>query len=279
MKRGLLIVACALSATSCSTTPSQVGPGTSSSSSPLATNANVFVIVLENRSYSEALGTPYLSSLAQQFAVATNYHSVAEPSLPNYLAMTSGSTWNVRDNAYYKLPTGGLGDQLSNAGLRWKAYAEGFNGNCFDSPYPYALKHNPFAYYGGGCPPNVVPMSELAGDLAGNRLALSWIIPGLCNDGHDCSAGVVDKWLAEVVPSILASDAWREGGVLFITWDEGGASGDDHVATLVIAPNLVSLASSTYYNHYSLLATIEDRLGVGRLGQAAKASAMTDLIR
>ena len=241
--------------------------------------AHVFVIVLENRSYASALGTPYLSSLARQYALAVNYHSVAEPSLPNYLALTSGSTWNITDDGYHRLPATGLGAQLSAAGLSWTAYAEGFSGDCFSGPYPYALKHNPFAYYGGGCTPNVVPFSQLAGDLAGTTPNLSWIMPGLCNDGHDCSAATTDSWLAMQVPAILASAAWRQGGVLFITFDEGGNANDDHVATLVIAPTLVAHRSSHFYNHYSLLATIEDRLGVGRLGEAAQASPMADLVK
>jgi len=246
---------------------------------PSLAERHVFVIVMENRSYSDALGSPYLSSLAKSYAVATNYHSVSEPSLPNYLAMTSGDTWNIHDDNYHQLPPTGLGEQLTGAGITWKAYSEGFAGDCFASPYPYALKHNPFAYYGGGCPANVVPIEELAGDLRAKTPTLSWIMPGLCNDGHDCSQNTADAWVAQVVPAILASPAWRQGGILLITWDEAGTASDNHVATLVIAPNAVVHQSDTYYNHYSLLATIEDQVGVARLGQAAAATAMTDLIR
>ncbi len=263
-------------------------PGRSQISLPTATSQpvqpspakrHIFVIVMENRPYSDALGSPYLSSLARTFAVATNYHSVSEPSLPNYLAMTSGDTWNIHDDNYHQLPPTGLGEQLTGAGITWKAYSEGFAGDCFTSPYPYALKHNPFAYYGGGCPANIVPIAELAGDLRAYTPALSWIMPGLCNDGHDCSQSTADAWVAQVVPAILASPSWRQGGILFITWDEAGTASDNHVAALVIAPNTVAHQSATYYNHYSLLATIEDQVGVARLGQAVGATAMTDLIR
>ena len=246
---------------------------------PSLAKRHLFVIVMENRSFSDALGSPYLSSLARTYAVATNYHSVSEPSLPNYLALTSGDTWNIHDDNYHQLPPTGLGEQLTGAGITWKAYSEGFAGDCFTSPYPYALKHNPFAYYGGGCPANVVPLTGLAGDLGANPPTLSWIMPGLCNDGHDCSQGKADAWVAQVVPDILASPAWRAGGILFITWDEAGAATDDRVAALVIAPNVVAHQSDTYYNHYSLLATIEDHVGVGRLGRAVGATAMTDLVR
>jgi hypothetical protein len=64
---------------------------------------------------------------------------------------------------------------------------EGMSNGCFDSPEPYALKHNPFAFYGGQCPPNVVPLSELDADLAGDTPNFVWITPNLCHDEHDCS--------------------------------------------------------------------------------------------
>jgi hypothetical protein len=43
---------------------------------------------MENRSASQAIAGQYTSQLAAQYGVATNYHGVSHPSLPNYLAMT-----------------------------------------------------------------------------------------------------------------------------------------------------------------------------------------------
>jgi phospholipase C len=232
----------------------------------------VFVIVLENTSYSAALRQPYIASLAKDYAVATNYAAIAHPSLPNYLAMTSGSTWGIRDDGYHRLPATGLGNQLSGAGISWKAYTEGFTGNCFNSPYPYALKHNPFPYYGGQCPANVVPMTDLPPDLRGDTPQLSWITPGLCNDGHDCGVAKADGWLAQFVPQITSSAAWKKDGVLFITWDESNGL-DSRVALLVVAPGFHSQLTMPL-NHYSLLATISDRLGVARLGEASQATSL-----
>jgi acid phosphatase len=251
--------------------PKPSGSGTSATRLPSPTLGakHVFVIVLENTSYQLALGQPYIASLAQQYSVATNYHSVANPSLPNYLAMTSGSTWGIRDDAYHRLPAGGIGSELTTASISWKAYMEGFTGDCSNSPYPYALKHNPFAYYGGACPANVVPMTDLTTDLNGNTPQLAWITPGLCNDGHDCGVRAADRWLAQMVPQITASPAWRQNGVLFITWDESSA-GDSRVALLVVAPSLRGQIA-TPLDHYSLLATISDQLGVPPLGMAKQA--------
>lgn len=253
--------------------PSPAGSATvSDSPTPTPATNYVFVIVLENTSYQTALRQPYIASLASQYAVATNYLEVGNPSLPNYLAMTSGSTWGIRDDSFHTLPATGLGNQLSDAGISWKAYMEGFTGDCFSSPYPYALKHNPFAYYGGECPANVVPMTDLAADLNGGTPQLSWITPGMCNDGHDCGVARADRWLSQTVPQITSSAAWKEGGTLFITWDESGAA-DGRVALLVVAPTLRGQLTMPL-NHYSLLATIADQLRVPRLGLARQATSL-----
>lgn len=244
---------------------------------PPAAQSHVFVIVMENRSYSQLIGDSYIAGLAARYGVATNYHGVSHPSLPNYLALTSGSTWGITDDGYHPLPAGGLGAQLTAAGISWRAYMEGMASGCFHSSYPYALKHNPFAYYGGACPPEVVPFSQFAADLGGDVPRFVWITPDLCHDGHDCSSAVAEAWLAQVVPQITATRAWSAGGVLLITWDEGEDSANS-VLTLVIHPRPLEHASNLPYNHYSLLATIEDALGVPRLGHAVNALAMSDLV-
>jgi hypothetical protein len=258
-------------------TPIAGAPDPTPSPSPAAAPPHVFVIVMENRSYSQAISSAYVSSLAAQYAIATDYHGVSHPSLPNYLALTSGTTWGIADDGFHALPAGGLGSQLTNAGIAWRAYMESMTNGCFQSPYPYALKHNPFAYYGSACPPQIVPFTQFASDLSGNTPQFSWITPNLCNDGHDCSSSVADGWLSQTVPAILNSNAWQDGGMLVITWDEGEDTANS-VLTLVIRPNPLIHQSAKPYDHYSLLATIEDTLGVARLGQAAQATPMTDLI-
>ena len=232
---------------------------------------------MENRTYAQALSGGYTAQLARRYAYAASYRAVAHPSLPNYLAMTSGSTWGVTDDGYHRLPAGGLGAQLTAAGISWRAYMEGMSGSCTVSSYPYAVKHNPFAYYGGRCPSNVVPFTSFARDIAGNTPRFVWITPDMCHDGHDCSTATADAWLAKTVPQILASSAWKQNGVLFLTWDEGYDSANS-VLTVVIRPRQTNHVSSRAYNHYNLLATIENALGVPRLGAAARAAPMSDLM-
>jgi hypothetical protein len=235
------------------------------------------VIVMENRSYDQAIAGGYTAKLAADYSAATDYHGVSHPSLPNYLAMTSGSTWGITDDGYHPLPAGGIGAQLDAAGITWRAYMEGMGGDCMVNGNRYALKHNPFPYYGDKCPPQVVPFTQFDIDMGGAVPRFVWITPDLCNDGHDCSTAVADQWLSQTVPKILATSAWEQNGVLFITWDEGEDSAN-HVLTLVIHSNTITHTSPNPYDHYSLLATIEDRLGLPRLGQAVNATAMSDLL-
>ncbi|HEX6349022.1 MAG TPA: alkaline phosphatase family protein [Candidatus Dormibacteraeota bacterium] len=244
---------------------------------------HVFVIVMENKSYAEALAQPFTARLAAENAVATNYHAVSHPSLPNYLALTSGSTYGIRDDGYHVLPGTSIGSQLSAAGISWRAYMEGMSANCLAANSVYAIKHDPFAYYGGACPTNVVPMDQqLDADLAAPAAQapnFSWITPDLCHDGHDCSAPVADGFLAGLVGRILAAPAFKSGGVLFVTWDEDDGGADNRVPLIAVGAGVhTGSTSDQASDHYSLLATIEDLLGVSRLGAAASAQPLADLI-
>jgi hypothetical protein len=240
--------------------------------------ASVFLVVMENRSSAQALAQPYLARLARTYALATNYHAVAHPSLPNYLALTSGTTFGIGDDDYRPLPAGGLGDELTAHGVTWRAYMEGMSSDCLANQGRYAVKHDPFAYYGGSCPPNVVSFTPLDADLAGGTPRFVWITPDLCHDGHDCGTRAADDFLAGLVPRILASPAWARGGVLFITWDEDDGDNGNRVAAVVASPELAAHRSARPYDHYSLLATVEDLLDVPRMGAATSAKAMDDLV-
>jgi phospholipase C len=235
---------------------------------------------MENTGLARALRTRSIGSLATRYALATNYHAVARPSLPNYLAMTSGGTHGIADNGYYALQASNIGTQLTGAGITWRAYMEGMTAaGCMRSPYPYALKHNPFAYYGGACPENVVPFDQLDRDLAGATPQFVWITPGLCHDAHDCPIEEAGAWLDGVVGRITASTAWNDRGMLFIAWDEGDG-GDANLVPLIVATNRGLTGELTAaYDHYSLLATFEDLFKLRRLGAAAGARSLADAIR
>ena len=258
---------------------------------PLPNFSHIFIIVMENKGVANTIGdpsAPYISSLAAQYASATNYNAIRHPSLPNYLALTGGDTFGVtRDCTDCFVAEDNIVGQLEAAGRSWKAYFESMPGPCFvgDSGRLYRQKHNPFIYYDNvrndpaRCN-KLVPFDQLATDLEANTVPdFVWIMPNMCNDMHDCPIAAGDTWLKTWIPKILGSKAWQDGGVLFITFDE--AENGEHsscctfgkggqVAMLVISPLVPpGFVSAVPYDHYSLLRTIEQAWDLPLLGNAA----------
>lgn len=245
--------------------------------------SHVFVVVLENREYEEALGNPeapYLTHLAEKGAVASNYFAVTHPSLPNYLALLAGSTFGIDENCTECVVSGpNLATQLSRAGISWRAYMESMPEPCFTGTDSgrYAKRHDPFVYFPsitalpGRCR-NVVPETRLLADLDRHRLpAFGWLTPDLCHDGHDCTLKAVDWHLWPLLPRVIHQ--LGPHGLLIVTFDEGlsdagccGAPGGGRVATILVGPDVPRGSEiSRPADHYSLLAGIEDRFGLPRL--------------
>jgi hypothetical protein len=208
-------------------------------------------------------------------------YAVSHPSLPNYLALTGGSTFGISsDCTDCAVRATSIVDQLERAGIRWKAYIEDYPGHCFTGAGAgeYAKKHNPFIYYArdrAWCE-DIVPLDRLAADERSGALPrFIWITPNLCHDMHDCSPATGDRFLSAVIPPLL--NALGRNGLLFLTWDEGTsdagccllASGG-HIATIV-AGGLAKRGARmhTPADHYSVLQTTEDLLGLPRLRGAA----------
>jgi hypothetical protein len=247
---------------------------------------HVAVILMENEEYGDVIGqrsTPYINGLARRYGLAKQMYAISHPSLPNYLALTGGSTAGIdSDCTDCSVAGGGLAGQLDRAGIGWKAYMEDLPHLCFTgaSAGNYAKKHDPFVYYraivaSSSCR-RVVPLSELPADVSGGRLPrFVWITPNLCHDMHDCSTSTGDRFLSALVPGLLRALGRR--GLLFLVWDEG--SSDDgccrlasggHIALVVAGGGAQPGARlTTPVDHYSVLAAIEDLFGLGRLGGAA----------
>lgn len=262
------------------------------------TYTHVVWIWMENHSYSDIIGSsqaPYINSLATQCGLATNYHNISHPSLPNYIAGTSGlalsSLKKFDTDCSPSKHCSTSSPSIFGQGETWKAYEESMPSNCAPSNSgEYAVRHNPPPYYItlSGCSTNDVPYTQLATDLSNNTLPqFSFITPNVIDDMHDGTIADGDSWLSTNVPAILSSTAYTSGTTaLFITWDEGeGGSSKDcatnttdigcHVATLVISPSTTrGTQSATLFNHYALLGTTEQLLGLQPLGQAGSATSM-----
>ncbi|HEX9438220.1 MAG TPA: alkaline phosphatase family protein [Roseiflexaceae bacterium] len=249
--------------------------------------SHVFIIIMENLEYDQIIGdpaAPYFNSLAQQYGLATSYYAIRHPSLPNYIALTSGDTYSITNdctNCFRDVPN--IADQIEGVGKSWRAYMEGMPSPCFVGDQGrYRQRHNPFIYYDNirlnptRCN-KIVPFTQFAQDLATDMVPnYVWITPDMCNDLHDCSLDVGDAWLQTWVPQILASPAWQQNGVLFIIFDEGNTragcctnAAGGQIATIVISPlGVPSYRSATAYTHYSLLRTIEDAWDMPHLANA-----------
>ena len=218
-----------------------------------------------------------------------------------------------------------LANQLQDAGYTWKGYMESMGANpareasacghvaigavdhtnSATATDQYADKHDPFVYFHSiiddqaHCAAHVVNLDKLPADLQSLATTpnFSFITPDLCHDGHDapCKNGEpgglisADKFLREWVPQILASPAFKQDGLLIVTFDEGtdaaaccgetkpaGAPqpgkfgpGGGRIGAVVVSPFVkAGSVSNVPYNHYSLLRSIEDWFGLPHLGYA-----------
>jgi hypothetical protein len=226
-----------------------------------------------------------------------------------------------------------LPDQLEAAGLTWRGYMEDMGkdprrerATCGHPPLgkpdetliataadKYAAKHNPFVYFHtiiddqARCDAHVVNLNALPKDLqsAATTPNYVFITPNLCNDGHDplCIDGgpggfpAVDAFLRKWVPLITGSPAFKQDGLLVITFDESEGNGPEgstaccgekplasarrpagvlgpgggRIGAVLLSPFIKPGTVSTVpYNHYSLLRTVEDIFGLGHLGYAGE---------
>ena len=325
---------------------------------------HVFILVLENQSFSTTFGkpspAPYLANtLVSKGALLTHYYGIGHWSLDNYLALISGQAPNSETQAdcpaltefqlsQPKLDANGqalgkgciypamvktVADQLEAAKLTWKGYMEDMGNDlkreratCGHSPLgqdertgratvsdKYAAKHDPFVYFHSilddqnRCDAHVVNLDKLPADLrkVDTTPNYSFITPNLCNDGHDASCvdgklggyPAIDAFLQKWVPLIVNSPAYKQDGLLIITFDESDSKAEDAATDCcgeqglpgepqlpgVIGPGggrigavLLSqfikpaTVSAVHYNHYSTLRYVEDQFGLEHLGYAGQ---------
>ena len=269
----------------------------------------VFVIVMENHNWSSISGSasaPYINNtLLPQASYALNYQNVPglHPSLPNYLWLEAGTNFGVTADgdvsAFPQTSTQHLVTLLQNAGISWKSYQENITGTTCPlvTSGLYAPKHNPMVYFNdvnnsqnassANCISHVRPYTELATDLTNNAVPrYNFITPNLCDDMHNTTGCATtnsisngDTWLKNNLPAIMASSAYRNGGAIFITWDESEGS-NVPIGMIVLSPKAKGggYTNSISYTHSSLLRSIETIFGVTPLlGGAATATDLGDL--
>jgi phospholipase C len=308
MRTQLLLIALALGAGCVNTsgnTDTLCAPITRQALRPAAAwSGTVFTIVMENKDQGEILGNrteaPYINSLADRGAVAAGYtDALVHPSEPNYIWMVAGENFGVLDDdepsSHHLASRSHVADQVELQGMSWKAYEESMGAPCgLAGAYPYEPKHDPFVYfdditgwngtsYGdrSRCDAHVVDYTELDRDLAAGTVPkYVFITPNMIDDMHDGSIAQGDAWLTREVPKLLASKAFQDGGVLFLTWDEGDRGRDDPPMIVVSPHAKAGFVSHVPYDASSYLKTVETLLGVEPLPcdpQGATVPTMDDL--
>ena len=282
---GLLAVA--LAGRGLATAPIPVACGTVAT--PPATWDHVIWIWFENHGARQVVGSgsaPFMTALARGCGLSRNYHGIAHPSLPNYIAATSGLAGDALSrfandcNATGPCVVGA--DSIFAEAPSWGAYAESMPRPCTHwFAGLYAASHDPAVYYTAldDCPMHAVGLRPLFDDLAADRLpAFAFVTPNMCHSMHNCSVGTGDAWLRRILPRIVTSPPYQEGRTaIFVTFDESDrGSADNRVATIVVSPSTVpGTRSNERFDHYALLRTTEEMLGIPHLlGRAAHAPSM-----
>jgi acid phosphatase len=222
---------------------------------------HVVVVILENKSYEQiAGGAPYLGEVMTRSAVFTNAHAETHPSQPNYLALFSGSTQGVTDDHCPVRLTGrgNLGRQLLDAGYTFAGYSE-------DLPHPgflgcsaggYAAKHNPWADFDNVPATANQPFTAFPGDYSALP-TVSFVVPNLCHDMHDCSVAVGDRWMRDHLGGYL-DWASTHHSLLIVTFDEDDGKAANRILTLIAGARVQPGMYALPINHYDLLRTIEE---------------------
>jgi hypothetical protein len=276
----------------------------------------VFLILMENKTWTQLKGSPdapFLNDvLLPEASIATNYkgpwNGTLHPSEPNYVWLEAGSDLGIADDAdpyfNHQPTTDHLVSRLESAGLDWKSYQEDIRGD--ECPLSisgtYDPKHNPMVFFdditdendvlSAHCITHVRPLEELRADLEDeSRVArYNFITPNLCNDMHtecDPHNNLIrqgDEWLARWIPRIQASTAYKDGGAIFITWDEATTtkecpSADCPIGMFVLSPFAKGhgYESSIAYDHSSTLKSMQEIFEVKPFMRAASGREVADL--
>jgi hypothetical protein len=275
--------------------PASTPPQHTSPHNSPPTRPHVLLIMLENKGYGATLGScaadAYLCSLASQYMSATAWYSMGHPSLPNYLAVTSGSTQGCSGDA---CPVGisatDLGGQLTTAGIPWQAYMESMPSACDDiaSNGAYTRVHNPFAYFTDNAsrchdvpyPGSTGLIAALDGSAAPDFV---WISPNLNDDMHNGSVQQGDAWLRANLAPVLDSPWFtRDRATVIVTMDENDlqpAPAGGQIPFVVISSTARGAgALTTHGNLYGTLRSIEETFGLRLLG-AAQVPSNGDVVR
>jgi acid phosphatase len=297
--RVLAATAIAVSLTACgsgaggtpATGPASAGATSAASASPAAAAqplppapAHTVIVIMENHAYGEIIGSPqapYLNQLARQGTLFTHSYAITHPSEPNYLALFAGGTQGVTDDSCpHRFAAANLASELIAAGKTFAGYSEDLpgTGSAVCTSGEYARKHVPWTDFSNVPAADSKPFTSFpAGDYA--RLpALSFVIPNLCHDMHDCPVSTGDAWLRAHL-SGYARWAASHASLLVVTWDEDDSSAGNQIPTIMTGQMVRAGRYSAPVTHYGVLRTLESLYRLPPTGHAAAAHVITGIWR
>jgi len=232
------------------------------------------VVMFENHPYDEIIGNPqapYINALAHEGALFTSSYAVTHPSEPNYLALLSGSTQGVTsDQCPTTLRAPNLAADLIAAGLTFAGYSEGLPapGSQACGAGGYARKHVPWTDF-SNIPRSVnQPFSKFPTAGYSRLPDVSFVIPDLCHDMHDCPVGTGDAWLRQHLGG-YARWAMTHDSLLIVTWDEDDGFHSNHITTIFVGQQVRPGRYGRPIDHYNVLRTIEQAYGLPYRGVTA----------
>jgi phosphatidylinositol-3-phosphatase len=248
--------------------------------------SKILVIMEENHSTDQVFpnGMPYLWQLARRYGHATAWNAITHPSLPNYLAIFSGSSFNDPQDCSpgpgCTYPGPSVFGQALAAGKTARSYEESMPQPCDQSSSgPYDVNHNTWAYFPGEaarCRANDVPAGTtasgaLVSDVRGGTLpTIGLITPNLIHDAHDGTLAQADDWLRSWIPVLVSGPDWQSGHLaIVVAFDEGDTV--NHVPFVLIAPGVSGAILRKPVNHYALTRLMDKIIGTRPLRQAVGA--------
>jgi hypothetical protein len=241
---------------------------------------HVVIAVFENKKANSIFGNsqaPYINSLANAGAKFTQSFAIEHPSEPNYLDLFSGSNQGVTDDSCpHTFSTANEGAQLVTAGLSFTGYSEDLPspGSTVCTSGNYARKHNPWVNFTNVPASSNQPFSAFPTDFT-QLPTVSWVVPNLCNDMHDCTVATGDTWLQTHLDA-YAQWSTTHNSLLIVTFDEDDGSGGNNIATLFYGQPVKQGTYTEHINHFNVLRTVEDMYNLPSAGAASTATPITD---
>lgn len=250
-------------------------------SAALPRPAHIVIVTDENHSPAAlAAGAPYLASLEKGGANLTNAYAIRHPSEPNYVALFSGSTHGLTDDSCpHTFGGGNLGAQLVKAGDTFTGYAESMPSDGYtgcSSGSTYARKHNPWVDFSTVPASSNLRYSRFPQSNFGALPTVSWVVPNLCDDMHDCGVATGDAWLKKNM-SGYAKWARTHNSLLIVTFDEADSGVANRVPLVFYGAHVRAGDYARKVNHYTVLRTIEQLYRLGCLGSACDSTPLPNI--